>query len=166
MNIEKASYEHLTKTQWWIRRVAIGIYIWILACYCGATILGVSGAFFTETFKVFNIFSTINTMMIVWVFAFTGGVLRIMRNFVFTSKAADNSGLWYLFTPYYSSFLGILLYLAARAGQLILYSGGKEVDPNAINVYALALIASLSGLFSDEAYQKLKMIANSLFLDR
>lgn len=59
--------------------------------------------------------------------------------------------------------MAIFIYFAFRAGQLAFYSAGGEVDEKSINIYTLSILAIVTGMFTEQAYEKLASLANKLF---
>jgi hypothetical protein len=102
------------------------------------------------------------------VFGFAGGLFFVTRTFTRTS-VTDSSKIdcpvfWYLLRPAQGMFMAFFVYLAFLAGQLIFYSGGgSAADPSAINIYVVAFLALLGGMFEEHAYFRLKAMARSMF---
>jgi hypothetical protein len=67
---------------------------------------------------------------------------------------------WYLARPALGAGMGLVLYLAIRAGFLNL---GADAEDQAINVYGIAAVALLGGLFSKQATAKMQQVFTALF---
>jgi hypothetical protein len=65
---------------------------------------------------------------------------------------------WYLLRPMVGMALAMALYLALRGG---LFASGS--DSTAVNGYGVAAISALAGLFSKQAVDKLREIAETVF---
>jgi hypothetical protein len=65
--------------------------------------------------------------------------------------------VWYATRPFIGVGLALSLYFLLRAGFLSL-----GADPSAINIYGVAGISGIAGMFTNKATLKLKDIANTL----
>jgi cytochrome bd-type quinol oxidase subunit 2 len=101
--------------------------------------------------------------VIIGLFGFLGCALYVSLQFVKATRASDMPIRWYVLRPFQSVLLSFFIYLAVRAGQLTLFSGGGQVDEDNINLYALGLVAALTGIFSEQAYLLLESLARKAF---
>jgi hypothetical protein len=67
---------------------------------------------------------------------------------------------WYLARPVLGAGMGLVLYLVIRAGFLNL---GDNAEDQAINVYGIAAVALLGGIYSKQATAKLQQVFTALF---
>lgn len=65
--------------------------------------------------------------------------------------------VWYVTRPFIAVGIALSLYFLLRAGFLSL-----GADPSAINIYGVAGISGIAGMFTSKATEKLKDIANTL----
>jgi hypothetical protein len=97
-------------------------------------------------------------------FGFLGSLFCISRIFVLTTNRIDMPAVWYITRPFQSILMAWFFYYAFLAGQLVFYSG----DPSAtggdtINIYSLAILAIVAGVFTEQAYEALRTFAFRLF---
>lgn len=90
-----------------------------------------------------------------------GAAIRGIFSFFWHLGRKDFSFSWlwfYLLLPFFGGTLSLILYFVIRGG---FYSGsvGKAL---ALNVFSFAALGALTGLFSDQAMAKLKLVAESL----
>jgi hypothetical protein len=72
--------------------------------------------------------------------------------------------LWYLLRPFIGTALALVVYFAIRGGLLsIILSGSEANDATKINPFGIAAIASLTGMFSKQAADKLAEVFTTLF---
>jgi hypothetical protein len=67
-------------------------------------------------------------------------------------------GLWYFLRPFIGMALAVILYFAIRGG-LITGTGGTET----LNLYGVAALAGLAGMFSKQATDKLREVFENFF---
>lgn len=65
--------------------------------------------------------------------------------------------IWYLTRPFVGAALALALYFLLRGGFL-----GLGTDPSSINVYGIAGLSGISGMFTNQATQKLRDVAEAL----
>lgn len=70
---------------------------------------------------------------------------------------------WYLMRPVTGSGLALIFYLAFRGGLLVISTSQDVLKPESINLFGVGAIAGLVGMFSKEASDKLKEVAEALF---
>jgi len=90
-----------------------------------------------------------------------GAAIRGLYSFILHLGRRDFGFNWiwyYILLPYFGGSLSLVLYFVIRGG---FYSNsvGKALD---LNVFSFAALAALTGLFSDQALAKLKLVAESL----
>jgi hypothetical protein len=79
-------------------------------------------------------------------------------DFVGNRRLVRSWTLWYVLRPFIGMALAVLVYFVARAG-LITGTGGAE----SLNLYGVAAIAGMCGLFSKQATDKLREVFENLF---
>ena len=92
---------------------------------------------------------------------FVGGLIRCIFSFFRHLGFGDFSFNWiwyYLMLPYGGAALSLVLYFVIRGG---FYSSaiGKDL---ALNLFSFAALGALTGLFSENAMEKLKLVSESL----
>jgi hypothetical protein len=90
-----------------------------------------------------------------------GAAIRVVFSFLVHLGRKDFGFNWtwyYIFLPYFGGALSLVIYFVIRGG---FYSGGVG-NPLYINVFSFAALGALTGLFSDQAMEKLKLVAESL----
>lgn len=105
---------------------------------------------------------TDHQFVFVGLFGFLGCALYVSLQFVWATRESDMPLRWYILRPLQSVLLSFFIYLAVRAGQLTLFSSGP-VDDDHINLYALGLLAALTGIYAEKAYAKLEELARKAF---
>jgi hypothetical protein len=70
---------------------------------------------------------------------------------------------WYAMRPVSGAGLALIIYFAFRGGLLLISTSEDVTDPETISLYGVGAIAGLVGMFSKEATDKLKEIAEGLF---
>jgi hypothetical protein len=70
---------------------------------------------------------------------------------------------WYVLRPLSGSGLALVFYFAFRGGLLVISTSQDVLKPESINLFGVGGIAGLVGMFSKEATDKLKEIAEALF---
>lgn len=66
---------------------------------------------------------------------------------------------YFFYKPIHGFFLALVMYLAVVSGQLAAFPGETAVP----SLSLVALLAALTGIFSDAAIQKLREISHTLF---
>ena len=79
-------------------------------------------------------------------------------DFVGNEKLTSNWIWWYILKPFIGMVLAAIIYLVIRGGFL---SGGSEAGR--INVYGIAALAGMAGMFSKQATDKLSEVFDTLF---
>ena len=122
--------------------------------------------FFTEKL---NIWTTLEERLILLVV-----VAGALGSYIHTATSyADFRGnrqfepswmLWYLLRPFIGTALALVVYFAIRGGMLsIILNGSEANDATKINPFGIAAIASLTGMFSKQAADKLAEVFTTLF---
>jgi hypothetical protein len=78
-------------------------------------------------------------------------------------KLYSNWGWWYVMRPVIGAGLAILFYFAFRGGLLLLSTSQDALNAESINAFGVGAIGGLVGMFSKEATDKLKEVAEALF---
>jgi hypothetical protein len=74
---------------------------------------------------------------------------------------------WYIARPFQGMLLGLVFYFAIRGGLLVLtLEAGNNVQVKDLNDLALAAIASMVGLLSKNAIDKLRDLFHTLFASK
>ncbi|KAF2394658.1 hypothetical protein [Pseudomonas frederiksbergensis] len=79
-------------------------------------------------------------------------------DFVGNEKLTSNWMWWYILKPFIGMALAIILYMTLRAGLLTTSS-----DAGNVNFYGVAALASMAGMFSKQATDKLSEVFDTLF---
>jgi hypothetical protein len=79
-------------------------------------------------------------------------------DFVGNEKLTRSWLWWYILKPFIGMMLAVVFYLVVRGGFL---SGGTS--PNNLNLYGIAALAGMAGMFSKQATDKLSEVFNTLF---
>lgn len=158
---------------WLGRRSFIGLLLFVYYLYAiifafsiaDPSILAASGS--TNKYEgasIQNIFALITKkhLLLMMTFGFLGSVFSITKVFLQTGREDDCSVAWYVTRPAQGVLMAIFIYYAFRAGQLVFYSADGNANEKDINVYTLSLLAILAGMFSDNAYERLYSIANTM----
>lgn len=90
-----------------------------------------------------------------------GGTLHAIRSYFFwvgRREFSKDYTSWYLLKPIAGSFAAFIFYLVVRGG---FFTPGTSIE--GASPYGFAALAGLVGLFSDQAVEKLKEVAENLF---
>lgn len=90
-----------------------------------------------------------------------GALIHVMRSFIYHTGIGDFKSDWtwfYLFHALTGSTLALGVYMVIRGGFL---QTAQQVDP--INPFSFTALAIIVGAFSDNAWTKLKQIAETVF---
>ena len=108
--------------------------------------------------------STIHINMILFLIVAFAGFLGSMvhiatsfTNFVGSEKFKQSWILWYFVKPFTAAAIAIIMYFVFRAGLL---SFGDSTN---VNLYGLAVLSALAGLFTDKATLKLEEVFTVIF---
>ncbi len=92
-----------------------------------------------------------------------GASIRALSSFLYfagNDKLKSDWVPWYLGLPIIGLGLAVAIYFAFRAG----FVGLGNASLGAINVFGISAISAVVGLFSTQAMEKLKQIAESIFV--
>ena len=121
---------------------------------------GVTIAFIGTT-SGFATTADVQLLMLVMVAGALGSFLHTatsFADFVGNEKLARSWLWWYLLKPFVGMGLAVIFYLVVRGGLL---SGGTEAGK--VNIYGIAALAGLTGMFSKQATDKLGEVFTTLF---
>jgi hypothetical protein len=106
----------------------------------------------------------VQLLMLVMVAGALGSFLHTatsFADFVGNEKLARSWLWWYLLKPFVGMGLAVIFYLVIRGGFL---SAGTEAGK--VNIYGIAALAGLTGMFSKQATDKLGEVFSTLFQTR
>jgi hypothetical protein len=78
-------------------------------------------------------------------------------------KLYSSWGWWYALRPFIGASLALVFYFAFRGGLMLLSTSQEVLQAENINTFGVGAIGGLVGMFSKEATDKLKEIAESIF---
>lgn len=78
-------------------------------------------------------------------------------------KLYTSWGWWYVMRPLVGAGLALLVYLAFRGGLLVLSTSTDALKAESINIFGVGAVGGLVGMFSKEATDKLKEVAEAIF---
>lgn len=96
-------------------------------------------------------------MFLMMVLGFLGSVFFLIRTLVRTRRTYDMPVAWYTLRPFLGMLQAVFIYFTFRAGGDLLYAGESEV---ALNVWTLGTIAIVTGIFSEQAFDRLREFAD------
>jgi hypothetical protein len=102
-------------------------------------------------------------------FGVLGSLFYMIWAFVRTTNRVDFPVAWYITRPILGALMAWFLYFAAFAGQLVFYSANTSdiaAKAESINIYSLAILAIVAGVFTEHAYEVLRAFAFSLLKSR
>lgn len=79
-------------------------------------------------------------------------------DFVGNAKLARSWLWWYVLRPFIGMALAVILYVAVRGGFMSANSGASD-----LNIFGIAALAGMSGMFAKQATDKLSEVFSSLF---
>jgi len=114
--------------------------------------------FFNATFEISN---DGRLLLIVVICGALGSCVHVLRSL--SSYIGNEQLTWswlpsYIFRPFAGSILALVIYLVLRGG---LFSSGADLQDT--STFGFAGIATLAGMFSEQAVTKLKEIAEQVF---
>jgi hypothetical protein len=116
-------------------------------------------------FSTGDIWSSESYVFLVVLFAGAlGGTIRALHSLVKHLGLKDFSFYWawfYITLPFSGAGLAIVIYFVLRGG----FYGGGFGKGLVLNIFSFAALAALTGLFSDNAMEKLKQVAVTLLAD-
>ena len=149
------------KFYWIFRRFLIGLLLVGYTLYAVAfavVVLAQGGQ--TQTYVDFGeLPATVQHLILMATFGLAGSLYNVTRVFIRTVHKRDYSFSWYITRPTQGILLAVFTYFAFRAGEFVFYNPATEASeiftaPD-LNVYTLSVLAILTGLFSEQAYDKL-----------
>ncbi|PTB21643.1 hypothetical protein C9I57_08445 [Trinickia symbiotica] len=85
-------------------------------------------------------------------------------DFVGNQRLTSNWLWWYILRPFVGSALAAILYLAVRGGFMTAgMSGGNSAGGSDVNLYGIAAMAGLVGMFAKQATDKLGEVFDTFF---
>jgi hypothetical protein len=102
-------------------------------------------------------------LLVALLFGILGGAthgLASLMDFRGQRRLFRSWSLWYFALPFLGGAIALIFYVVVRAG--LLTSGGKDVTES-INLYGVAAISAIVGLFTDRATNKLKEVFDTIF---
>jgi len=131
------------------------VQMWPLADSSDATI-----QFFNSTFELSN---DGRLLLIVIISGALGSCVHVIRSL--SSYIGERKLKWswlpmYIFRPFAGAILALVIYLVLRGG---LFSSNAEIQDT--STFGFAGIATLAGMFSEQAVLKLKEIAEQVFTE-
>ncbi len=116
-------------------------------------------------FSTGDIWSSESYVFLVVLFAGAlGGTIRAMHSLVKHLGLKNFSFYWswfYITLPFSGAGLAVVIYFVLRGG----FYGGGFGKGLVLNIFSFAALAALTGLFSDNAMEKLKQVAVTLLAD-
>jgi hypothetical protein len=99
--------------------------------------------------------------LIVFLAGMLGGTIRALHSLVKHLGLKDFSFYWswfYITLPFTSAGLAIVIYFVLRGG----FYGGGFGKGLVLNIFSFAALAALTGLFTDNAMERLKQAASTM----
>ena len=159
-NVEPIDFSD-RKFYWIFRRFLIGLLLvgYTLYAIAFAIVVLAQGEKYSDFVKLP---ATIQHLILMATFGLAGSLYNVTRVFIRTVHKRDFSFSWYITRPTQGILLAVFTYFAFRAGEFVFYNPATEASeiftaPD-LNVYTLSVLAILTGLFSDQAYDKLHSI--------
>ncbi|MCG8570962.1 MAG: hypothetical protein MJB14_12555 [Spirochaetes bacterium] len=100
-------------------------------------------------------------LMIVMITGAIGSLIFTMKSFAQHFGANDFNIRWiwwYYLKPFLGSCLALIFYFLIRGGLLT-----SANSPDQINLYGIAALSSIAGMFTEQAINKLKNVFDTLF---
>ena len=156
-----------------VRTLGIGLMLlaialaYLFACVWPSTFGPTTGGGQAETIVLIGTSASLTTtadvqlLLLVMVTGALGSFLHTatsFADFVGNEKLARSWLWWYLLKPFVGMGLAVVFYLVIRGGLL---SGGTEAGK--VNIYGIAALAGLTGMFSKQATDKLGEVFTTLF---
>ncbi|HMV43362.1 MAG TPA: hypothetical protein PK079_00185 [Leptospiraceae bacterium] len=72
---------------------------------------------------------------------------------------------WYIFRPFLGMVTAIAIFVLAKSGQLVISDGGNETNRmyETLNPFFISFLAIISGVLSEQAYEKIHNTGKSFF---
>jgi len=95
-----------------------------------------------------------------------GAIVQTLASLVQHKSASDLGARWegwYYSRPPLAIGLALMVYFLVRGGLLSLSTVSLGADPTHINVFAVAAVSAIAGMFTDEANKRLGKVVDALF---
>ena len=152
--------------------VAVGIWLLFLIVLLVAGLLAVLGntaGADAGGFKGWTAQSDVKNLLVTMLAAGIGSLITAMLGYVEHASEKTDFKLafvpWYVARPVMGTLLGLIFYFIIRGGLFVTVnpSSTTKFDPKDLNVWTLAGMGSLVGMFSKNAISKLQEIFETLF---
>jgi len=87
---------------------------------------------------------------------------RSFADFVGNKRIGASWAWWYYLHPFMGAILALIFYLAVRAGFFVV-TGGGNIKAADLSAFGVGAVATLVGMFSNQATQKLADVFDTLF---
>lgn len=141
-------------------KAALAIYLILLGLLLTSGVIAVGWGGLT--------FSS-NEVRLAGIAALAGGLGALVQSagsfitYAGARKLYTSWGWWYVMRPVIGAGLALIFYLAFRGGLLLLSTSSDALKAENVNAFGVGAISGLVGMFSKEATDKLKEIAEALF---
>jgi len=88
---------------------------------------------------------------------------RSFADFVGNRRISGSWAWWYFLHPFMGAILALIFYMAVCGGFFVVTGGGANVQAADLSAYGVAAVATLVGMFSNQATQKLADVFDTLF---
>lgn len=119
----------------------------------------------SSTLNIFSLnFSVSTEIRLIWIVALSGGLGSILHGlsslvqYRAYSQLTKNWTLWYFARPFIGSTLALIVYFTVRGGFLTVSANAESM-----NIYGIAAVSGLSGLFTEPMMRKLRDALDALF---
>lgn len=99
-------------------------------------------------------------LIMMMVMGFLGSVFFLIRVLVRTRRDLDMPVMWYALRPFMGMLLAVFIYFSFRAGGLVFFTSADGAED--LNIYTLAILAITTGIFSEQAFERLHATAVSM----
>lgn len=93
------------------------------------------------------------TLMLTLSMGALGSIIYLTRALFDASVERDFT--WYFFRPFLGMIMAMAIFVLVKAGQLTISSSGGTDDLSGLSPFFLSFVAIISGLLSEQAYQKI-----------
>jgi hypothetical protein len=157
--------------------IALGIYFFVLSAllfYFLVSTWPIANAekkLIASTFFLWDLPSETDTRLFLTVIAAgaVGSLIHTLTSFgdyVGNQRLSANWVWWFILRMPIGIALALLFYLVLRGGLIMPSSNGGTLDTTNINVYGIAAISAMAGMFSKQATDKLREVFETLFRPR
>jgi hypothetical protein len=105
-------------------------------------------------------------LLVVVCSAIIGATVQALASLVQHKSASDLAARWkgwYFSRPPLAIGLALMIYFLVRGGLLSLSTVSLGADPTHINVFAVAALSAITGMFTDEASKRIGKVVDTLF---